>query len=240
VLLAIYGDSLSLPRHDLQVRREDTYAELIAARLGEAGRRVMLYNRSLAGLPIGRMLEHFTADVWYFGPLKHATCIIQLGIVDCAPRPVNSRAKARIDRLPSVIRGRIVAAIRRLRPTLIEHGLFTRETSEADFRTRLAQLVHLAADNFGGVVVVNICPNHPNIDARSPKMRESIEAYNRIIAAVVADAGKPAVKLADVFSAISADGIDGRVNPVDGHHISVAGHRTYADVVAQAITDVGR
>jgi lysophospholipase L1-like esterase len=240
VLLVVYGDSLGLPRNALEVRREDTYAELVAARLCEGRREATLYNRSLGGVPIGRMLEHFTADVWYFGPLKQATCIIQLGIVDCAPRPVTSRDKARIDRLPAVVRQPVIATIRRWRPTLIEHGLFTRETSEEDFRAKLAQFVRLAADNFGGVVVVNICPNHPDIEARSPKMPDSIAAYNRIIADVVADAATPTVRLADVFAAISAEGIDGRVNPADGHHINVAGHQTYAAVIEQAMRDIGR
>lgn len=237
MLLAVYGDSLSMPRKVLGVSREETYAEILLRGYRSAGHDAVLYNRSIAGVPVAKVKEQFSSDRWYFGPSAPSACVIQVGIVDCAPRPVTSDAKDRIAKLPSFIRVPIIAAIRRSRPVLVEHGIYSQETPPDAFRATLQSFAKEAGDAFDRVAVVNICPNHPNIERRSPKMPECIDAYNAIIESVVAEAALKSVRLADVCSAVRSAGVDGHVNPNDGHHITTAAHRIYAAVIRTALQE---
>jgi hypothetical protein len=235
MLLAVYGDSLSLPRAVLGVGLPDTYAERVAARLSAITGPTRLYNRSLPGLPVKAIREHLERDLWYFGTQSPSCCVIQVGIVDCAPRSVPARLKQRIDRLPGPVRTIVVRVMRRLKPHLLRREIFTRETEPDAFRQHLSAMVTAALGSFDSVCVLNICPNHPAIAERSPGLPESIGLYNGLIASVVASARSDQVHLVDVHAAILEGDLDLLVNRDDGHHITAQGHAIYADALDRAL-----
>lgn len=235
MLLTVYGDSLSLPRNLLQVGYSQTYPEVLAADLRGSGVPVNLYNRSIGGEAIRVLWHHFQRDCAYFGRNEAAAAIIQVGIVDCAPRFVPAVTKARIERLPAWLRQLVVRVIRRIKVPLAEKGVFVRETEPQEFRDILRQWLQHARAHYDCVIVVNICAHHPDIEPRSPRLPESIALYNAMIAEIVTDLGDPSIILADVYAAIRQAGIDGRVSPDDGHHITVAGHAIYAALLAETL-----
>lgn len=235
MLLVVYGDSLSLPRRQAGIRHQDTYAELVLKCLPESPRLAGFYNRSMAGTPIGQMRVLLEGDTYYFGQESPSCCVIQLGIVDCAPRPVLGRTKRKIDRLPPLLKRVIVGLIRRLRPTLIKNQIFVRETPPGKFLDDLSVMISAALSVFDFVAVLNICPNHPVMEARSPRISESIFLYNGLIDQAVASSKSAKVVLVDVHSAVAAAGIEGIVSAEDGHHITLAGHKLYAELLTTTI-----
>lgn len=235
LLLRVYGDSLSLPRHSDGVLHGDVYPELIRDALEAAhpGLRVSVWNRSRGGASIGELHESYRQDSAYFDPSEPSILVIQCGIVDCAPRPVPSRVREKIGRLPTPLRWLVAKLLHFARPFLLRAGIHWRATESDDFETRLLAWIKAARASEARVYVVNIAPTVPTIDAHSPGLAGSIHAYNEAIRRAASAGG---ATLIDVFGAIrlQPEGTGDLINQQDGHHISRQGHRLYADLLLAA------
>jgi lysophospholipase L1-like esterase len=234
VVLLVYGDSLSLPRAQGGVSCLDTYPELLRETLAGALRAAVL-NRSRAGTSIGALYGQFVSDSVYFGGEARHLLVIQCGIVDCAPRPVAPSVKNRIARLPTPLRWAIARLLHYTRPYLLRAGLVWRNTEEAPFEQVLSDWLTRGERIAHSICVINIAPTTAATDAHSPGLAASIDRYNALIARVVAAPRRVPVHLIDVHRAISQrpDGLRECID-ADGHHITLAGHRLYADLLAHA------
>ncbi|MBM3272726.1 hypothetical protein FJY94_05680 [Candidatus Kaiserbacteria bacterium] len=235
LLLRVYGDSLSLPRPADGVLHGDVYPELIrdALEATYSGLRVSVWNRSRGGASIADLHDSYRQDSAYFDPIEPSILVIQCGIVDCAPRPVPPSVREKIGRLPTPLRWLVAKILHFARPFLLRAGIRWRATEGHDFETRLLAWIKAARTGATRVYVVNIAPTIPTIDAHSPGLADSIHDYNAAIRRAASAGGGT---LIDVFGAIRAqpEGIDGHINPRDGHHISRQGHRLYADLLLAA------
>lgn len=235
-VILVYGDSLSLPRSRDEVHCLDTYPELLRRALEASARdlRVGVLNRSLGGATIDSLYAHFVRDSAYLGAGAAHILVIQCGIVDCAPRPVSPGVKAGIGRLPTPLRWAIARLLHYARPLLLKSGLSWRNTEGPQFAEVLEQWIARATKSAERIYVVNIAPPTPSLDRHSPGLASSIDAYNAAIAKVVAAAQPDRVRLVDVHCAIISrpDGLSECINQADGHHITAAGHRLYAQLIA--------
>lgn len=228
--IIVYGDSLALSREWDGVAREETYPELLCSALRSAREEgAVLENRSHAGEPIERKFERYAKE-----GLRGDVLILQCGIVDCAPRPISPSLRAAIGKIPGLLRWPIVRLLHVARPWLLRLGLVWRNTSIERFEAVLSTWLARALNEGMMVCVVNIAPTNSAAERQSPGLSASISAYNACIERAVSL--QPGSRLVDVHAAILKQGADANpyVNQRDGHHITRAGHRLYADLILEA------
>lgn len=230
MLVRIYGDSLGLPRPSESVSCGETYGEQFKSQLERAGNRVALYNRSVGGASLRDLRRAWERDKPYFA----ASCevlVIQCGVVDCAPRPVDRTTRGIVSRLPPVARQPIVDFLHRKRAAILSYGFLFRITEPAAFESLYGRWLAEAAALATVVFALNIAPTRPQTESHSPGFARSIEMYNEIISRSVQRVSRN-VFAVDVYSAIKSEpGGTDRYISADGHHISPAGHRLYADLL---------
>jgi lysophospholipase L1-like esterase len=235
LLISVYGDSLSMPRALDGIRHFEIYPELLrdAIQSSRPRIRISIHNRSSGGVSISALYEQFMQDSAYYEKQEQGILIIQCGIVDCAPRPVPPSVRTRIARLPPRLRLLVTRLLHHGRPFLLRAGLVWRNTDIDRFESVLTQWIRMSRKIYDRVYVINIAPTTPAIAAHSPGMQSSIDSYNGTIRRVVNATDSPAVMLIDVHKAIAEmdSASSPCVNEADGHHITHAGHRLYADLI---------
>jgi acyl-CoA thioesterase I len=237
LLIRIYGDSLSMPRAEDGIGYLETYPELILRSLLQSvpDVRVHLYNRSIPGGNVCKLYDEYHRDTAYFGGNENDIVVIQVGICDCAPRPLPPRARRWVDRSPAFLKNRIIRFLHKRRPGLLKRGLWWREVEPEVFtdvyRTWLTRSVKESTD----VYVINIAPTTVNIEAHSPGLKRSIEMYNAQIREVTDSLRAPNLHLIDVYTEFSEEADRGSpcINPKDGHHLTLRGHEVYSLLILQ-------
>lgn len=234
--LLVYGDSLGMPRAVDGILFDQTYAELLRAGyerlLPET--RVHLYNRSRGGGSAAALYRDYKQDSFYFAKPMADVLVIQGGVCDCAPRPIPFWLRRCISRLPELLKARIIKFIHNNRARLQRAGSW-RETPPAEFKVRFQEWLEHAVCNVGQVYVINIAPTNDEIEAHSPGFRHSIELYNGLIQQAVEAVNATNLGLVDVHAHIltQMEPLDYYVNKKDGHHVTVAGHRLYSELILQ-------
>ena len=237
MLVCVYGDSLSLPRPGEDIAPEETYAELFAAELrrGSHPVTVSLYNRAQGSASMGELVELWNRDTSYFAP-RTDVLVIQSGLVDCAPRPLGRWMRGFVERTPKRVRYRIIRLLHEQRSRILRARLGSRITSPRSFRAELRQWLLRASPRCGMIYVLNIAPTTDAVERRSPGLIASISEYNKILREeVTRHAGN--VRLIDVHQALRAAVLKGEVpviSPLDGQHITKAGHAIYARLLLDA------
>lgn len=234
LLIRVYGDSLSLPRASDGIGYFETYPELLRVAIENAapGIRAAVSNRARGGMPASTLYEQFVQDSAYFGRDCPAIVVIQCGIVDCAPRPVPPSVKAAIGRLPKPLRWLSAKFLHLARPLLLSTGFSWRNSSEQQFEAVLARWLREATRVADRVYVINIAPTTTAIERHSPGLMASIQQFNAAMVRVASSIAE--VTLVDVYSAIAQfENGAPYVNVTDGHHITLLGHRLYADMLFQ-------
>lgn len=233
--MAIYGDSLSMPRSFDGVCCDQIYAELLRNDPTVFGENFhgVVFNRSQGGGRIKELYESFRRDLSYISDDKDKILIIQSGIVDCAPRPIPLGLRKVIGKLPVRIRSKIGEFLHQNRCWLQKIFRF-RFTSKTQFRRVLKQWLATAGPMFKKIYVINIFPTTKEIDRHSPGLCESIEMFNKIIREQVERSGVKNAVLIDVFGSIafSKEPVERFVSPKDGHHLTCDGHKLVKRLVA--------
>jgi lysophospholipase L1-like esterase len=235
-LLAVYGDSLAMPRVTDRLDYVETYPEAFRAGLETArGAPVDLYNRSRGGATIRTLFGEWANDATYFGPAPTGITVIQGGIVDCAPRPTPRIVRHGVGALPGPVRRRAIRFLHDHRAELLRAGLVWRVTQPTAFSAVLRRWLREASVQVSGLYVLTIAPTTEAMNAHSPGLGDSIERYNELIADAVRSVALPHVQLVDVHAAILAlpGGVERYINPSDGHHITREGHALYAQMLLE-------
>lgn len=231
LLARVYGDSLSLPRYEDGILFHETYPELVCRALAaRLSRPIHLYNRSMGGASIRELMTAWENDSRYFGDVDEIL-ILQLGIVDCAPRPLGPRLRATVGMLPTRVRRPIIRFLHNNRSRILRSGLGSRFTSPKMFRRLYREWLRRITAQTHMTFVINIAPTTEAIETHSPGLSASIALYNSIIREAVDECNTPSIRLIDVHDAIAKEKVDKYVNVNDGHHITRAGHRLYADLI---------
>lgn len=229
--LLIQGDSLPLPRQRI------SYADTWPARLRASSPFSDVINRSRSGKTTDdlhrdnvrfprRSLEAYDPD----------TVVLQIGIVDCAPRLLSQTEKDLLTACPfdrlSHFGGHFLkwARDRSRDRTYVSDGDF-----EANVRHFLDRAEQIDVDE---VVVLKILTAGEKYTAKNPEVQSAISAYNDRLDAVAAD--YPVVEtmrpLAPTESEEAAIVDDHTLD--DGYHLDAAGHERLYDRLLDAITTV--
>lgn len=161
-------------------------------------------------------------EVLYFEYLKsQVTTVLQVGIVDCAPRPIPKELRRVIGRLPSSVGTPTISFLHNNRPRIQGLGLRWRNTRPRRFASSFQQILNAVQSYSEQVYVLNICPTSEPTASHSPGLSESIQLYNGFISDAVA-AAPTFVHLIDVHGTVSKD--PDRCLLPDGIHLSCDGH----------------
>lgn len=235
MLALVLGDSRSLPRVAAKVGYRETYPYLMQAwwkaRFGAGD--VAIWPWADGSSLIHDVLERYKKFRFYFGEARLDVCLLMVGLVDCAPRPLAWGTRDRLSRWPEPLKRLVVNWLHRNRPWLLSHGFFFRFTEPAPFRTELAELLRQISKGFDRGYVLNIAPAAERNCSRSPGLKESIEQYNALIAEEVGQFEN--LHVIDVCGEF----LNGRV-PVDrylcqddGIHFSAQGHWRIHELIAE-------
>ena len=231
----VLGDSRSLPTVTAKVSYRQTYPFLMEAwwKARSGGGNVTIWPWADGSLLVSDVLERYRKFRFYFGDARLDVCLVMVGLVDCAPRPLSWGARDRLSRWPEPVKRLVIRWLHRHRPWLLSHGLFFRFTEPAPFRQSLHELLGLVSRGFDRAYVMNIAPAAKQNYGRSPGLKESMEEYNEIIAQ---ESGQfENLHLVDVWGGFIKGGVPLEVylNGDDGMHFTDQGHRRVHELIIQ-------
>ena len=188
------------------------------------GVRVNLTLRGLPGATIARIGASVLRDTGYYGGTDDAlnVAIIQGGIVDCAPHPF-TYALAPLLRAVPLLGQRLISFLVRHRRVLQLTWSY-REVSESKFIKAYASIVAVFRRTRIRPIAVGMPVPPPEVEYRSPGFSASVVRYNELIRKALPEA------FCDVESRFT-EAMRGQLLLEDGHHLTVAGHRLYAEAL---------
>lgn len=231
----VLGDSRSLPRMASKVSYREIYPYLLRTWWKERlkGVDVTVWPGAGGSSLIGEVLARYKKFRFYFGEARLDVCLLMVGLVDCAPRPLSWGARDRLSRWPEPLKRLVIRGLHRARPWLLSRGLFFRFTEPARFRSTLAELLDLLSGGFRRVYVLNIAPTAQRNYDHSPGLKESIVEYNALIAEEAARF--PNLHLVDVWGDFVNGGVslEAYLCGDDGMHFTAQGHWRVHELIVQ-------
>jgi len=193
--------------------------------LDASGAAIVRWVRSAGGVSSREVLAEVRQIASYVGSVRSwDAAIIQVGIVDCAPRPFGRHLQEVIDRIPG-LRPRVI----KLFPLLVR--IRSRPWVRLEQFERTLQLaVREALEFCGRVVLVEIVPPGPGLEAKLMPFAETVAEYNAALR------GLAALDPERVTTVRALDVVSSDVVLPDGHHLTVAGHTAIAAAVATALS----
>ena len=240
ILIRVYGDSLSMPRHQYGIPYYETYPELFKKKLKKkfSGFDVNLYNRSQGGNDIRKLFKTIAKDCAYFFNNNLEIIIIQSGIVDCAPRPVPQRVRLIIEKIKNqFLKKKIISYIHAHRANFIKikGDKPFRKTNPSDYKIFLDRMIRLLNGKNNNILLINIPPTFDHLNQRSPGLQSSIKIYNHIIKKTINNINSEDIKLADIYTFINNDPNGLKKYISDGIHITKEAHKLYCDLLMESI-----
>ena len=203
-LAVVIGDSLGMPRQQAGVNINDTYLYLLQTRWYAKYGQVIVWPLIRGGARLQDLIIEFQGYFLpYIGHKKIDVCIVHLGIVDCAPRPLPFQMRSGVNQLPLWLRKRIANFLHRNRRNLSKVGLSFRFASPDKFNNLYFNLINLLSLHCGRIYCINMSPGLEDTYLHSPGLRQSIVKYNGIINKVASEID--GVKIIDVFSKFQQD-----------------------------------
>lgn len=206
-----------MPRLREGIRYEDTYAYLIQ----KSGYEVILRSDYSNDTQVQASHDNLTVDVEYFRP---NAVVIQLGIVDCAPRLFSKREAAMINHLPKFLRSGIIAFLSKHR------FAFTKQNPKVyvgidDFRTNMQHIINFTREHDAVPVIVNIARPPAALVERSYGILDNVKAYNIVLRDLAEANG---CDLVDLYSTVE-ENPDRLLD--DGIHLGKEGHVALASAI---------
>ena len=225
----IVGDSNCLPRRDGKYRGswvqllKRTLPDVDFIVLADGSRSTEYLAQNPRVQPDGR-IEYDPSSLEMYEP---SVVIINLGIVDCAPRLFRKVESQIIGRLPPRLQQAVIALAKRLRRRRVDRTYVSQAAFEANARQYLARCVTAGVDQ---VIIVGI----PTPDARgvriNPLIRQAAAAYNSILARLAAG-----TKGAIFLDPLHPEQDVSVLYDADGYHLSPHGHAVVFREIATAM-----
>jgi hypothetical protein len=225
VNLYVYSDSLAFRRlgqaRDLSFTYPFVLKELVETRLGI---RANLMLRGGGGATVTHIREVLVSDSGYSGGDNSTIniAIIQCGIVDCAPRPITYLAAPLLRRVP-IVGMHILAALTSHRSGIQRMWSYT-VTSKRRFAKEYARIIATCHNSFIRPIAVGLPLPTLTIERRSPGFRRSASIYNGLIRDALPGS------FCDIEQQMT-ESSRATVLLDDGHHLTEAGHRLYAEAL---------
>lgn len=228
-VLLVLGNSVSLAPEEAPANKPvRSYPELLHERLETKGWRI---EKRIAS---GATVEEIERAANLTLPqLRPDAIVIQLGIVDCTPRPLRSSERRALGRLrPSLLRGLIISLIHRYRGTLIDVRSLIQRTPIEPFRRSFHRLVEQSLLSTRHVAVLPILPATASIRARNRRLDTEIAKYND---AMRMESHITMPEVADLLQGISME--DLCIAP-DSVHLNQGGHELIAQFLERWLSSL--
>lgn len=188
-----------------------------------------MLQRACGSHTISEIADWTSSDTSYFADVLDGVAVVQSGIVDGAPRPVNQRVRRFVSSLPETLRKRVIHFLHHQRARILHGGLGSVITPLPCFEGTARTILGRLCGAHDHVFVITICPTNPRTEEHSPGISRNIIAYNEVWHRVVREHPDRA-RVVDVHSFMSAQpDLDRWLVKEDGHHITPETHRWIAN-----------
>lgn len=236
-LIRVYGDSLSLPRCSENIDFLSTYPEILKKELSlKRNTEIYLYNRSKIRETITKARQAISDDNCYFHT-GNGILIIQIGLCDCAPRPIPDKVRTKISDLPEFFKKKVISFLHKNRSS-IQKVKYWNYTEKEIYRENYYNLLNEVSELFEYIFCINIPPTNSKIEEHSSGLTLNIENYNQIIEEVIGSLNKKNIHLIDVYAKAKAESDEKGFNKYvlkDGQHITEEGHLLYSRLILEKI-----
>ena len=220
--LLILGNSVSLPPREAPPDAPVTsYPERLRVQLAPMAWRTE--TRIVSGATVGDIEKTASAFLPILAP---DAVVIQLGIVDCTPRPLRESERIRLSTLrPVVLQNLVISLIHRYRAEIIGRRALIQKTPIEPFTQLFHRLAAHSRSVAEHVVALPIFPATASILRRNPRLAVEIDKYN---SAMGMEPGIKMPKTDEVLGGFSPDDICAAPESV---HLNQQGH----DLVARYV-----
>jgi hypothetical protein len=203
-LAVVIGDSLGMPRQQADVNINDTYLYLLQTRWYEKYGQVIVWPLIRGGARLQDLIIEFQGYFLpYIGHKKIDVCIVHLGIVDCAPRPLPFLMRSGLSQVHPWLRSKMANFLHQNRERLSRIGWSFRLTSPNKFNKLYSNFLQLLSLQCGRIYCINMPPALEDTYLHSPGLKDSIVRYNEIINKVASTID--GIKVIDVFNKFQED-----------------------------------
>lgn len=224
--IVIIGDSLAMARETEKILLEDTYGYLLKIFLETKSHTdVFIMARRSNDTSIQSADDHLLYDIKQFLP---DIVIIQIGIVDCAPRIFGKIERNIIAHLPASFSAKVInfCSKRRLFLTKYFPKVYV---NIKDFETNMRKILDAIKEIKAIPMIVNIAKPGPEILSRSYNSLQNVTDYNEVHHRLCAEYN------AEYVDAFNITENDKHCLLNDGMHFSKYGHKKLADILFERI-----
>jgi hypothetical protein len=234
--LSFYGDSLMIPRPGW-VTPEERHPRLLELWLRQKAPDIgwEVLQRARGSHTITEIVRWTACDEGYYAEVEGGIAVIHAGIVDGAPRPINSRMREMVGRLPGALKKMAISFLHHQRSRILRANMGSVITPLNRFQKSVRTILGRVTKTHDHVFVITICPTNAVTEIRSPGLTRNIIAYNDVWVRSVAEQDAN-IQIIDAHAFISAQpDIDLWVIKEDGHHITAATHSWIAQEIIRLL-----
>lgn len=214
----ILGDSLALPRPEIDSEEAHTYRDTYIAFLTEKllpKDQFVIHNGKRARTI--KEVDNLIKEVIFSGA---KTLIIQVGIVDCAPRVFSKKQYWLMNKLPKVIRNPILKLVRKYKLQILKIRPNIVYTKKTVFENHLKSISEKLLKNEIKGIFCSIVPAGEDMVARNPQINKQIDEYNDLIKKILIEEKILMIPMDKLYK-----GQLKQCLMADGHHLSKKGHQ---------------
>jgi lysophospholipase L1-like esterase len=230
--LFFYSDSLAFRRPEQAEDTSFTYPFLLKDMLESTGLvRVNVLLRGMGGADMPHICRMVERDAGYFrfSSEQGNIAVVQVGVVDCAPRPFTFRLKPILNRLPFI--GPWIASVLFRHRARLQRISSYQITPRPRFARDLRRVLQLLKEMRIHAVLVGIPLPPDAIELRSPGFQRAALEYNQLMKDCAS------AEYCDVEAAVRIAGRAGCLMQ-DGHHLTENGHRLYAEALFEKLMEI--
>lgn len=159
----------------------------------------------------------------------HDFVILQVGINECAPRPLSVSERARLGALrPAWLQRQIIRAIHRFRPQIIRARRLHQFMPLPEFQSAVQRVVSAAQSAGARVLILPITTVTPIAEQRTPFTNREVSRYNEALQRL----GSPAIHVPTQREIFRSDDAASIVANPETVHLAEAAHGVIANYVA--------
>lgn len=235
--VVVLGDSLSMPRKEGGefVKWNDTWAYQVQKDIRRSGDEIEVLNYGARARSIKTIITHdFHEQIVLTEP---QVVVLQIGVVDAAPRILSLREKRFLNRtfFPGFLRRRVIAYRKKHKSRITANAPLKRVyTSPSAFSETLDTFDKMLEEKYEGklekLIVIPIVADLSIMEENSPSYGENIRLYNLLLEEFCNSKGHIFLSLPDNFWSTAANYC------LDGYHLSAEGNSVVAEIIKKHLT----
>jgi lysophospholipase L1-like esterase len=136
----------------------------------------------------GATIEEMESEIITALAARPAAVVLQVGINECAPRPLGAAGRRRLGRLrPVWLRNRIIGVLHRWRPEIIRRRSLAQMTPLDRFQASVGRVTDAARRAGSRMMILPITEVTDAAERRTPFTNREVARYNRVLQALAGD-----------------------------------------------------